>query len=63
MKFRTQIMAIASATALLSATGCAVVRDQESVGAYIDDATLTTRVQAKVADDKTVSAMTIVSRL
>lgn len=50
--------AIAVAT-LFTATGCAVVRDQQSVGSYIDDATLTTRVKAKFAEDQTVSAMAI----
>jgi osmotically-inducible protein OsmY len=56
---RPLILAVAATTALLGATGCAVVRDQQTVGAYIDDATLTTRVKAKLADDPTVSAMAI----
>jgi hyperosmotically inducible periplasmic protein len=50
--------AIATAT-LLTLPGCAVVRDQETPGQYIDDAALTTRVKAKFAEDKTVSAMSI----
>jgi hyperosmotically inducible protein len=45
--------------AVFAAAGCAVVRDQQSVGAYIDDATLTTRVKAKFADSPAVSAMAI----
>ncbi len=45
--------------ALLSTTGCAVVRDQETVGAYVDDATLTARVKAKFASHESVSAMAI----
>jgi hyperosmotically inducible protein len=53
------LAAMVSAAALLTGTGCAVVRDQQSVGSYIDDATLTTRVKAKFADDPTVSAMSI----
>ncbi|PZP28675.1 MAG: transporter [Roseateles depolymerans] len=44
---------------LLATTGCAVVRDQETVGAYVDDATLTTRVKAKFASNEEVSAMAI----
>ncbi|MEO5696845.1 MAG: BON domain-containing protein [Burkholderiaceae bacterium] len=59
MNIRPLIFAIAAATAVLSTTGCAVVRDQQSVGSYIDDATLTTRVKAKFAENKTVSAMAI----
>ncbi|CAM4142010.1 BON domain-containing protein [Roseateles saccharophilus] len=54
-------LAVATAlTATLAATGgCAVTRSQESVGAYLDDATLTTRVKAKFADNPTVSALAI----
>lgn len=56
---KTLLIAAATAVTLLATTGCAVVRDQQSVGSYIDDATLTTRVKAKFAEDKTVSAMAI----
>ena len=59
MNIRPLILAVASAVALMSATGCAVLRDQESVGAYIDDTALTTRVKAKFAENKVVSAMSI----
>jgi hyperosmotically inducible protein len=54
-------IALASAIAITAiySTGCAVVRDQESVGAYVDDATITTRVKARFADNTTVSAMAI----
>ncbi len=50
--------AIAAAAGLTTA-GCAVVRDQQTVGAYIDDATITTRVKARFAEDRTVSVMAI----
>jgi len=57
------VLALALASALVatlgSTTGCAVARNQESVGNYIDDATLTTRVKSKFAADPTVSAMSI----
>jgi hyperosmotically inducible periplasmic protein len=60
MNTRQILIAALSAAALIAGTtGCAVVRDQETVGAYVDDAALTTRVKAKFADDKTVSAMSI----
>ncbi len=42
--------------AALVTTGCAVVRDQETVGAYVDDATITTQVKAKFVEDKAVDA-------
>lgn len=48
-----------AATAVIASTGCAVARDQQTVGSYIDDATITTRVKAKFAEDPTVSAMAI----
>ena len=51
--------ALACVLAIANVAGCAVARDQESVGAYVDDATLTTRIKAKFADDPTVSAMSI----
>ena len=37
MQIRTPLLAIATAIALLTATGCAVTRGQETVGAYVDD--------------------------
>jgi len=54
-------IAIASAIVVSGAlfTGCAVVRDQQSVGSYIDDATITTQVKSRYANDPTVSAMSI----
>lgn len=56
---KTLLVAAVTAVSLLAATGCSVMRDQQSVGSYIDDTTLTTRVKAKFAEDKTVSAMAI----
>ncbi len=60
MNIRPLLLAVASATfAITTATGCAVARDQSTVGAYIDDATLTTRVKAKLAESEQVSAAAI----
>jgi osmotically-inducible protein OsmY len=42
-----------------TAAGCAVTREQSTVGEYVDDATVTARVKAKFAEDPTVSAMSI----
>lgn len=42
-----------------TAAGCAVTREQSTVGQYVDDATVTARVKAKFAEDPTVSAMSI----
>ena len=57
--YRLLAAAAVVGAALFTTVGCAVVRDQQSVGAYIDDATLTTRVKAKFAEDRAVSAMAI----
>lgn len=60
MKRYVQILTIAAASALtVVAAGCAVVRDQQTVGAYIDDASITTSVKAKFIEDKNVDASAI----
>ena len=52
---------IASLVALgaLATTGCAVTSGQSTVGQYVDDATISTRVKARFAEDTSVSAMAI----
>lgn len=53
---------IAAATAslvLLVGTGCAVTRGQETVGAYIDDATITTQIKSRFVENKEVDAASI----
>ena len=52
---RTTITA-ALAAAMLIASGCAVTRGQESAGAYIDDAAITTAVKSRFVDNKDVDA-------
>jgi len=59
MIIRSSLIALASATALLALPGCAVTRGQETVGAYIDDAAITTAVKAKFIEDKSVDAAAI----
>jgi len=60
MNFRTTTLATAIAVAaLFTLPGCAVTRDQETVGAYVDDAGITTAVKAKFVADKTVDASAI----
>ncbi len=56
---KTLLTAAVTAVALLAGAGCSVTRDQQSVGSYIDDTSITTKVKAKFAEDKTVSAMAI----
>lgn len=56
----TRSLAIAALTgATLFASGCAVMRGQESAGAYVDDAVITAAVKAKLLEDKTVGGMSV----
>lgn len=59
MNIRTAFVAAAIAAASLVAVGCAVTREQETVGAYVDDATITTRVKASFVDNREVDAASI----
>ena len=52
---RALALAALAGTTILS-TGCAVIRGQETPGAYVDDAAITTAVKAKFVEDKTVDA-------
>jgi osmotically-inducible protein OsmY len=55
---RILLLATAAATTLVT-TGCAVVRDQQTVGAYVDDATITATVKTRFVEDKTVDAAAV----
>ncbi len=59
MRIATLALAAAAAFVAVQTSGCAVARDQQSVGSYIDDSAVTTQVKAKFAEDKTVSATSI----
>ncbi|MEO5734739.1 MAG: BON domain-containing protein [Rubrivivax sp.] len=60
MIIRPTLAALITSVALLgTVTGCSVIRDQQSTGAYFDDSVLTTEVKAKMVADKTVDAAAI----
>jgi osmotically-inducible protein OsmY len=59
MIIRTTLAAAVAAVALLAASGCAVTRGQETVGAYVDDTAITTSVKARFVDSKDVDASSI----
>jgi hyperosmotically inducible protein len=60
MKMRTSIAAaVVAAVALLATTGCAVTRGQETVGAYVDDTTITTQIKSRFIENKEVDASSI----
>ena len=59
MNIRTTLAVAITAVMMLTATGCAVQRGQESVGAYVDDSGITTMVKARFVDNKQVDAAAI----
>ncbi len=59
MKNRLTFAAVLTSLVVLTATGCAVTRGQESVGAYVDDTAITTAVKARFVENKMVDASSI----
>ena len=59
MIIRHTLAAAITAIALLSVTGCAVTRDQQSVGAYVDDSVITAAVKGRMVDNPNVDAASI----
>jgi osmotically-inducible protein OsmY len=59
MKYARAIALAALTTITIISAGCAVVRGQETAGAYVDDTGITTSIKAKFIDDKIVSASSI----
>ena len=59
MYIRTTLAAAITAVVLLTATGCAVTRGQETVGAYIDDTGITTAIKARFVENRQVDATSI----
>ena len=59
MNFRYLAIITLSTLVLLTATGCAVTRGQETVGAYVDDTVITSTVKSRFIEDTQVSAAAI----
>lgn len=59
MKYARAIAFAALAGITIIGSGCAVVRGQETTGAYVDDAAITAAVKAKFVEDQTVAASAI----
>lgn len=53
------LIASAAIALTLAVGGCAVQRGQESVGAYVDDAAITTAVKGRMVDNSNVDAASI----
>ena len=59
MNLHRSLFASALAVSVLLTTGCAVSRGQQTPGAYIDDATITTQVKARMLDSRNVAGTSI----
>jgi len=59
MNTRTTLAAAVAVFALIVASGCAVTRGQEPVGAYVDDTAITTAVKTKFVGNADVDASSI----
>lgn len=59
MNIRKSLTLSIATLALLGATGCAVTRGQETVGAYVDDTVITSTVKSRFVQDDKVSAAAI----
>jgi osmotically-inducible protein OsmY len=61
MKHQNTVAAkiVATTLAMLLASGCAVTRDQQTVGAYIDDSAITSSIKTRFVDNKQVDASSI----
>ncbi len=60
MNLKTTLISIITGLFILASTvSCSVARDQQTVGEYIDDATITTQVKARMLDDPDVSGTSI----
>jgi hyperosmotically inducible periplasmic protein len=59
MKTHTTIAVAVTTLALLAFSGCAVTRDQETVGAYVDDTAITSSIKARFVNNKQVDASSI----
>ena len=59
MYIRTPLIAAMTAVVLLTTSGCAVNRGQETVGSYVDDAGITTMIKSRFVENKQVDAASI----
>ncbi|MEO8805619.1 MAG: BON domain-containing protein [Burkholderiaceae bacterium] len=59
MQMRTKLASALTVLALVTVSGCAVTRGQETTGAYVDDTAITTAVKARYVSNKEVDANAI----
>jgi hyperosmotically inducible periplasmic protein len=56
---RAALAALAAASTIAIAGGCAMSRGQETVGSYVDDAAITSTVKARMVEENAVDATAI----
>ncbi len=59
MNLRNLLAATAMALILVVGTACSVTRGQQTVGEYVDDASITAGVKARLLDDPDVGGLSI----
>lgn len=59
MKVRIIFAAVATAVTLVTVSGCAVSRGQQTVGAFVDDSVITTAVKSRLLENKDVAGTSI----
>ncbi len=59
MNARHDTLLALTALVIMTASGCAVTRGQETVGAYLDDTGVTTAVKSRFIESKAVDAAAI----
>jgi osmotically-inducible protein OsmY len=59
MNIRNTCAAAVAVLALVATAGCAVSRDQQTTGAYIDDSVITTQIKSRMAENKDVASSSI----
>ncbi|MCE3285163.1 MAG: transport-associated protein [Steroidobacteraceae bacterium] len=55
----TKLLAAMFALTLVTVTGCAVTRGQQTAGAYLDDSAITASVKTRMLDDERVAGTSI----
>jgi len=60
VKIQTALVALVTGLVILTSTvSCSVARDQQTVGEFVDDATITTQVKARMLSNDDVSGTSI----
>jgi osmotically-inducible protein OsmY len=59
MNIRNTCASVLAVLALVAASGCAVTRDQQTVGAFVDDSVITGQIKSRMAESKDVAASSI----